>query len=74
MTEGARGESDTQIPGGPHWAEADERRGAKMLAESLLSLDGRVTVAAASSPSTGLHDVIVLSADALVGEPDETPR
>jgi hypothetical protein len=62
MTEGARGASDTQIPSGPHRAEADERGGAKMLAESLLSLDGRVAVAATMSPSTGLHDVIVLSA------------
>lgn len=62
MTEGVRGESDTQILSGPHRAEAAERGGVKMLAESLLSLDGRVTVAAARSPSTGRHDVIVLSA------------
>lgn len=33
-----------------------------MLAESLLSLDGRVAVATTMSLSTGLHDVIVLSA------------
>ena len=74
MTEGARGESDTQILSGPHGAEADERGGAKMLAESLLSLDGRVTVAAAKSPSTGCTTSSCYRQDALVGEPDETPR
>ena len=62
MTESARGESDTQILSGPHRAEADERGGPKMLAESPLSLAGRVAVAATMSLSTGLRGVIVLSA------------
>jgi hypothetical protein len=62
MTEGARGESDTQILSGPHGLRRMSEGGAKMLAESLLSLDGRVAVAATMSLSTGLHDVIALSA------------
>lgn len=62
MTESARAESDTQILSGPHRAEADERGGAEMLAESLLSLDGRVVVATTMSLSPGLPGVIALSA------------
>ena len=63
MTESVRDESDTQILA----ARTGLRRGGKMLAESPLSLVGRVVVAATMSLSTELRGVILLSARRLGG-------